>query len=122
MPSEVFDFKNGSKTSFSEKHNKINIKGDMFPDEDYSTENRDRMSVKAVIAHKYYGHYQNHPSEFEANDWRDEFKASYDAAIRTANLSDDERRSLMIDAKERAQEAGVSIKLNEIMRRIIYGY
>jgi hypothetical protein len=38
------------------------------------------------------------------------------------NLDDSERRMLMIDAVQRAQESGVTINNNKIMRRVIYGY
>ena len=80
------------------------------------------MSSRAVLAHEYYGHYLNYPSKFSIGDWRDEFRASYDAAIKTPNLTDDERKMLMIDAYDRAKEAGVSIKYNKKARLLIYGY
>lgn len=37
-------------------------------------------------------------------------------------LSDDERRMLMLDAYDRAHEAGVSVQYNKNARRLIYGY
>ena len=78
--------------------------------------------MRCVLAHEYFGHYENHPSAFRVSDWRDEFRASYSAALNTPNLNDDERRMLMLDAYDRAKEAGVPVKYNKIARRIIYGY
>ena len=42
--------------------------------------------------------------------WRDKFAVK------------DDRRFLMLDAVEREREAGVLIKINNAMRRYIYGY
>lgn len=80
------------------------------------------MSSKAVLAHEYYGHYLHHPSEYDIGDWRDEFRASYDAAVKSPNLSDEERRDLMIDAFDRARDAGITVEYDEVARRIIYGF
>lgn len=121
IPKEVLLFNEGTQTGFSDRYKIINIRGDVFPDIE-SHYLRDRLSVKAVLAHEYYGHYQNHPSEFKIGDWRDEFRASYRAAIDAPGLSDEERGMLMIDAFDRAKEAGISVKYNNKARRIIYGY
>ncbi|MCL1994668.1 MAG: hypothetical protein FWG63_00510 [Defluviitaleaceae bacterium] len=43
------------------------------------------------------------------------------AAKNAPNLSDEDRRYLMLDAIERAREAGVTIRHNEVMRRFVYG-
>jgi len=80
------------------------------------------MSIRAVLAHEYYGHFQFAPSSFEPGDWRDEFRASYVAALKTPNLSDDDRRYLMLDAYERAKEGGKTLQYNKKARKIIYGY
>ena len=80
------------------------------------------MSVKAVLAHEYYGHRRFRKTKIEPGDWRDEFRASYRAAIDTPALSDEERASLMIDAYQRASDAGFSIKYTDDYRRIVYGY
>lgn len=117
----VFRFNSGSRTGFVEERGLINIRGDILPDTEGVTA-RDRMSQRAVIAHEYYGHYKNHPSPYGIDDWRDEFRASYDAAIRTPNLTDEERRDLMIDAYDRAKEAGAFEGFDDSARRIIYGY
>jgi len=79
------------------------------------------MSERAVLAHEYYGHYDFAPSIFEATDWRDEFRASYIAAIKTPDLSDNDRRYLVLDAYERAKEAGRFYEYSKKAREIIYG-
>ena len=40
----------------------------------------------------------------------------------TPNLSDEERRLLMIDAYDRAREAGVAVSYNKQYIRLVYGY
>ena len=121
IPQDVLRFNEGSQTGFSDYHRVINIRGDVLPDT-ASDNLRDRLSQRAVLAHEYYGHYKNHPSPFRVGDWRDEFRASYRAAIESPGLSDDERRMLMLDAYDRAKEAGVSVRYNKEARRLIYGY
>lgn len=120
IPDNILKFNEGNYTGFSDSQMVINLKGDVLPD--LNSENvRDRLSVKSVLAHEYYGHYKNHPSHFRIGDWRDEFRASYRAAIDAPNLTDEERRLLMIDAYDRAKEAGVKVNYNTNARRIIYG-
>lgn len=121
VPESVLRFNEGDSTGFIDSKKLIYIRGDIFPDTS-SNYNRDLMSPRAVLAHEYYGHYLNYPSKFEPADWRDEFKASYDAALNAPNLTDAERASLMVDAFDRAREAGVPVKHNAKARRIIYGY
>lgn len=120
VPSGVLRFNKGNRTGFDEFDGVVNIRGDIFPDMN-STENRDRLSERAVLAHEYYGHMRAHPSQFRIGDWRDEFRASYRAALDTPNLTDEERRMLMIDAYERAKEAGVTVSYNHEARRVIHG-
>lgn len=121
IPEGVLIFNKGSQTGFSDQHNVIYVRGDVLPDLN-SNNLRDNLSQKAVLAHEYYGHYKSHPSSFRIGDWRDEFRASYRAAIDAPNLNDDERRMLMLDAYDRAKEAGVNTRYNKEARRIIYGY
>lgn len=121
IPTKVLRFNVGSQTGFSDREGVINIRGDILPDET-SDNLRDRLSQKAVLAHEYYGHYKSHPSSFRIGDWRDEFRASYRAAIDAPNLSDEERRMLMLDAYDRAKESGVAVKYNKMARKMIYGY
>ena len=117
----VFVFNKGAKTGYSDKFRKIRIRGDIFADKN-SIHPRDLMSERAVLAHEYYGHYKYAPSKFEPGDWRDEFRASYMAAKNTPNLTGNDRRYLILDALERAKEAGVTITYNNFIRGILYGY
>lgn len=121
IPENILRFNQGNQTGFSDGKEIINIRGDILPDKS-SNNLRDILSSKAVLAHEYYGHYKNHPSQFRVGDWRDEFRASYCAALNAPNLSDEERRMLMLDAYDRAREAGVSVRYNKKARRLIYGY
>lgn len=121
IPENILRFNQGNQTGFSDRKEIINIRGDILPDKS-SNNLRDILSSKAVLAHEYYGHYKNHPSQFRVGDWRDEFRASYCAALNAPNLSDEERRMLMLDAYDRAREAGVSVRYNKKARRLIYGY
>ena len=120
-PRDVLQFNYGDRTGFSDLRQKINVRGDVMPDTEYGTTPRDTMSSQAVLAHEYYGHYLHHPTRLKSGDWRDEFRASYSAAINAPNLSDEDRRLLMLDALDRAREANVTIVLNATIRRILYG-
>ena len=80
------------------------------------------MSSRAVIAHEYYGHRAYRGTKLRKGAWNDEFRASYMAAKNTPNLSDEDRRYLILDALERAKESGVTIKYNDFIRRTLYGY
>lgn len=120
IPQSVLSFNTGSATSFDDDLRIIHIRGDVFPSK--FAENPDSiLSAKCALAHEYYGHYKQYPSRFAIGDWRDEFEASYRAALDSPNLSDDERIMLMLDAFERAQNAGVPVRYNTIARRMLYG-
>lgn len=121
IPESILRFNQGNQTGFWDGKEIINIRGDILPDKS-SNNLRDVLSSKAVLAHEYYGHYKNHPSQFRVGDWRDEFRASYCAALNAPNLSAEERRMLMLDAYDRAKEAGVRVRYNKEARRLIYGY
>ena len=123
-----FNNPNVDGTSYDPWLDTINIRGNIFSDP-HSPHPRDVMSVKAVLAHEYYGHrpyraqYLLELEKGTSRDtWNDEFRASYMAALKAPGLSDDERRSLMLDAVARATEAQVAIQLNKTMRMMIYGY
>ncbi|MCL2053898.1 MAG: hypothetical protein FWG90_05585 [Oscillospiraceae bacterium] len=118
---DVFRFNFGNRTAFDDLRGLINVKGDVIPDKT-STHPRDLMSERAVLAHEYYGHYKFFPSKFDYGDWRDEMRASYIAAIKTPNLSEKDRAYLMLDAYERAKEAGHFFEYSKKAREIIYGY
>ena len=130
----VFNSKAVRGTCFLASDGKVHIKGNIFPDEN-SKHPRDIMSVRAVLAHEYYGHRpyreqyirednDNSPDSINrimSRAWADEFRASYMAAKNTPNLSDEDRYFLIRDSLSRAKEAGVSIKYNDFIRRVLYG-
>lgn len=130
----VFNSEVTRGTCFLASDGKIHIKGNIFPDE-YSDHPRDRLSVRAVLAHEYYGHkphcqqYLNEDSNTSPDAlskamslaWADEFRASYMAAKNAPNLTDKDRSLLIQDALTRAEEAGVVIKYNDFIRRTLYG-
>ena len=116
----VFIFNESFATSYDEKKDIIAVRANVFPDKN-SIHPRDLMSERAVLAHEYYGHRAYRGTDLKRNSWNDEFRASYMAAKNTPNLTDEDRRYLILDALERAKEAGVTITYNNFMRRIIYG-
>ena len=121
-------------TCFLASDGKIHIKGNIFPDE-YSSHPRDKLSIRAVLAHEYYGHRpyrkqylaEDNDTSPEAMDrilsraWADEFRASYMAAKNAPNLTKKDRVLLIQDSLSRAEEAGVTIKYNDFIRRVLYG-
>jgi len=117
----VFRFNEGYRTGYDDDEIAINVKGDVYPDLT-SKHPRDLMSERAVLAHEYYGHYKFFRSQFKSGDWRDEMRASYIAALQAPNLSDEDRAYLMLDAYERAREAGHMLEYSKKAREIIYGY
>ena len=118
----VFVFNIFAITGYSDDSDKISICGSVFPSGDNSMHPRDLMSERAVLAHEYYGHRAYKNTDFKKGSWNDEFRASYMAAKNTPNLSEEDKKYLILDAIERAKEAGVSITYNSFMRRVIYGY
>ncbi len=118
---KVFRFNQGRYTGYNDLLDKINVKGDVLPDKN-SQHPRDLMSSRAVLAHEYYGHRAYRGTSLHKGSWNDEFRASYMAAKNAPNLTDEDRRYLILDALERAKEKGVSIKHNGFIRRILYGY
>ena len=117
----VFIFNEGRRTGYLDNDDIIRVRYDVFPNLN-SKHPRDLMSERAVLAHEYYGHRQYRNTLLPPESWNDEFRASYMAAKNAPNLSDEDRRYLILDAIERAKEAGVSIRYNEVMRRFVYGY
>ncbi len=121
----IFRFNAGNQTGFLDSEGIINVRGDVLPDLN-SNHPRDLMSPRAVLAHEYYGH-KHFDDVFGVRNplpgsWNDEFRASYNAALYAPNLSDMDKMYLMLDALERAKEAGVNIKITDEIRRILYGY
>ena len=113
-------FNTGGRTGFIDAEEIIDVCGDVLPDTN-SKIARDKMSQRAVLAHEYYGHYLHHPSEYDIGDWRDEFRASYEAAKNAPNLSAEDRGYLMVDAYDRAREAGEHLEYDDLAKEIIYG-
>lgn len=118
----VFVFRDGFGSGYSDERDKIFVSSNIFPSNDGSNHPRDLMSERAALAHEYYGHRANRGTKLPKGSWNDEFRASYMAAKNCPNLSDDDRRYLILDALERARESGVTIKNNDFIRRILYGY
>jgi hypothetical protein len=117
---KIFVFNEGLYTSYTDSIDQIDVMGDIFPDES-SCHPRDIMSIRAVLAHEYYGHRANKGTPLPQGSWADEFRASYMAAKNAPNLTDDDTRHLILDALERAKEAGVNIRQNAFIRRVLYG-
>ena len=117
----VFIFNKGQYTGYIGEIDTIYVRGNVFPANDGSIHPRDLMSERAVIAHEYYGHRAYRETKLQDGSWNDEFRASYMAAKNTPNLSGEDRKYLILDAVERAKEAGVTIKCNKFMRGILYG-
>lgn len=117
----IFIFNKGQFTGYIPERDTIYIKGNVFPSNDNSIHPRDLMSERAVLAHEYYGHRAYRNTKLQDGSWNDEFRASYMAAKNTPNLNDKDRQYLILDAIERAKEAGVTITYNKFMRRILYG-
>jgi hypothetical protein len=113
-------FNSGSITGFRDDRNFIQVRGDVNPVPD-ALHPRSAMSSKAALGHEL-GHAAHRGTPLPVGAWNDEFRASYWAAKNLPNLSDEDRIHLILDAMERAREAGVSFRPNVLMRRILYGY
>ena len=107
IPTDKLVFLENHGTGYSDDFDLVVVGSNVFPSNDRSTHNRDNMTIRAVLAHEYYGHGAYRNTKLPKGSWNDEFRASYHAAIHTPNLSDMERQSLMRDAVDRAVEAGV---------------
>ena len=118
----VFIFRDGYGSGYSDMRDKIFVSSNIFPSNDGSLHPRDLMSERAALAHEYYGHRANRGTKVTQGTWNDEFRASYMAAKNCPNLSNDDRRYLILDALERAKEQGVPIQYNNFIRRTLYGY
>ena len=111
----------------------IYVTKNVLPDTRFGTIHpRDIMSVACVLAHEYYGHriYRNEYIEDQKKGqpflttpaWQDECRASLTAAKNTPNLTDAERRDLVMEAIHRANEAGHYIENDDFMKEVLYGY
>lgn len=120
-------------TCYDWQTDKIYVTRNVFPDKNSgSIHPRDIMSVRAVLAHEYYGHRyyrEEYKSDYEIDKnfhttplWQDEQRASLRAAEICENLTDVDRQNLVIDAVYRAQEAGQVAEMTDFMKEIVYGY
>jgi hypothetical protein len=55
-------------------------------------------------------------------DYVDECRASIEAARSTPNLTNEDKRNLIMDAIYRANEAGQYIENDDFMKEVLYGY
>jgi hypothetical protein len=118
-------------TCYNPQDDLVYVTRNVFPDDRFGTIHpRDLMSVRAVLAHEYYGH-RPHREEY-LNDYKngtkttldyvDECRASIEAAKYTPNLTDEDKRDLVMDAIYRANEAGQYIQNDDFMKEVLYGY
>lgn len=113
-------FNQGDQTGYLDADNLILVRGDVNPVSD-SLHPRSAMSSRATLGHEL-GHSAHRDTKLPIGAWNDEFRASYWAAKNLAGLSDQDRVHLVLDAMERAKEAGVTISVNAFMRKVLYGY
>ena len=127
----IFNDEDHQKTCYYPETDKIYIAGDVLPDSNYASNNtRDLMSIRAVLAHEYYGH-RPHRLEYLEDIrlhketipyWQDEYRASYEAARYCPNLSDLDKYHLIKDAIDRGIEANIIIENDGFMKEVLYGY
>lgn len=120
-------------TCYNWQNDKIYVTRNIFPDVNSgSIHPRDIMSVRAVLAHEYYGHRPHH-DEYESDYkidkdfhtiplWQDEQRASLEAAEKCKNLTAMDRRDLVLDVIYRAEEAGHVAEMTDFMKETLYGY
>lgn len=120
-------------TCYNFYEDKVYVTRNVFPDDKYgSTHPRDLMSVRAVLAHEYFGH-RTYRDEYLADTehgydyhttpvWQDECRASITAAKLAQNLSQRDISYLVQDAIYRAKEFGQLIEMDDFMKEAIYGY
>jgi RHS repeat-associated protein len=118
---EMLRFNHGDYTGYVDRIDKINIKGDVFPNL-LSNHPNSAMSVRATLAHEL-GHQNFRGTSLAQGSWNDEFRASYWASKNIPNLSAEDKYMLVSDAVQRAREAKpiVAIKLNRYIKETLYG-
>lgn len=123
----------GSSTCYNFSDDLIYVTRNVFPDNKYgSTHARDLMSVRAVLAHEYYGHrpYRDEylsdyaiGREYHTVElWEDECRASITAAKTCPGLTEIDRCHLVQDAILRAEEAQQLLEMDSFMKEVLYGY
>ncbi len=94
-------------TCYNFYEDKVYVTRNVFPDDKYgSTHPRDLMSVRAVLAHEYYGH----------RTYRDEYLSDAEHGY------DYHTTPVWQDAIYRAKEFGQLIEMDDFMKEAIYGY
>jgi len=84
-------------TGYIDELDIIILKGNVLPDLDSgSTHPRDIMSARAVLAHEYYGHRAHRWTDLPRGHWKDEYRASRDAAEFAPGLSKIDRVHLVL--------------------------
>lgn len=120
-----------SRTCYDYLEDRIYIGVNVFPDIKYgSSHPRDKMSIRAVLAHEYYGHRPNRQEYIEdflsetktTSEWQDECRASINAAKITPGLTQRDKELLVDDAIKRAEEFGQIIETDDFMKGVLYGY
>ena len=118
-------------TCYVAKDDKVYIGCDVFPDTDHgSIHPRDLMSIRAVLAHEYYGHrlYREEYLNDEllgvetTPEWKDESRASRTAAQKAPGLTQMDRANLCQDAVFRAHEYGFEMEIDSFMKEAVWGY
>ncbi len=116
-------------TCYNFMDDKIYITQNVFPDVYYSNHPRDQLSIRAVLAHEYYGHRpfrEEYISDYESGNetkiyWEDEARASIQAAKFAPNLTQLERAMLINEARHRAYEFSQNLELDDYMKNMLYG-
>ncbi len=120
-----------ASTCYNFVDDKVYVTRNVFPDIKYgSTHPRDLMSIRAVLAHEYYGHRsfrEEYIRDRESGNqtktiWEDECRASIVAAKTTPNLTIQDKSNLIMDAVYRAEEFSQHIELDSFMKEVLYGY
>jgi hypothetical protein len=114
-------FNQGIQTGVGTKSGNVYIRGDVFPSTSGSLHPTANLSVRETLSHEM-GHINYADTGVAAGAWNDEFRASYWASKNVPGLTFEERSNLVIDAYQRATDAGVPIRMNSYMRQMIYGY
>lgn len=121
-------YSDNSNTSFhgSTEGNEFHylvIGTDAFPSKENGGTANEMITLNGCMAHEVVGHYETwKKGTVKAEIALDEAQASIRAAKFGVGLSDKEQRMLMLDAYDRAKEAGVKVFYNKLARRIIYGH
>ncbi len=91
----ILRFNEGGKTGYSDANRVVNIRGDVYPNSSGNTTTA-TMNLKLTLAHEL-GHVKTaETSPYEPNSWQDEYLAAKWAVKNVANLSVEERSTLLV--------------------------